>query len=170
MIAEPQPWSTSRREKGEEEPAADALVLPVGRDIEGKDLAGEFRLAAAAAAAAETEDMLVLIDRDAHIVRFALDDGGPAELAPLRRQPDQKRRRQNAGIGRAPSLDIEPRDAARVARPSAADRYLVHPVALCPVLHALGRAFLSVGVNLRARGFARGIRGPCQLWRSEEHT
>src|SRR5205814_1371829 len=81
---------------------------------------------AAAAAAAETEDMSVLIDRDAHIVRFALNDGRPAKLAPLRRQPDEKRRRQDAGVGRTPGLDIEPRDAARVACPSAADRYLVH--------------------------------------------
>src|SRR5262249_20147803 len=94
-------------EQREEQPAPDPLVLPVGRDVKGKDLAGEFRLTAAAAAAAETEDVGVPVDGDAHIARLAVDNRGPAELAPLRRQADEKRRRQNAGIGRAPGLDIE---------------------------------------------------------------
>src|SRR5436305_5599084 len=165
-------------EQCEQQPPTDPLILPVGGDIKGKDLAGKFRLATAAAAAAETEDMSVLVDRDAHIVRFALDDGRPAKLAPLRRQPDEKRRRQDAGVGRTPGLDIEPRDAARVAWPSAADRYLVHAVALCPVSRALGRALLPPLVNVTPHHLAawysrhprimvrRWSRSGCSFWRS----
>jgi hypothetical protein len=114
------------REQRQQQAAADALVLPIRRDIEGEHLAGEFGLAAAPAAAAEAEDAALLADCDPHIARLAFDDRCPADLAPLRRQADQKRRRQNPGISGSPGFDIEPGDAARIARARGSDRDLVH--------------------------------------------
>src|SRR5207302_3252580 len=113
-------------EQRKQQAAADPLVLPVGRDIEREYFAGELRRAAATAAAAKTEDLAVIIDGDPHVARLALDHCRPAKLAPLRRQPDQEWRRQNAGIGRSPSLDVDSRDALRIARSCRPDRDLLH--------------------------------------------
>jgi hypothetical protein len=71
-------------EQRQQKPAADALVLPVRRDVEGEHLAGKFRLAAAPPAAAEAEDATLLTDRDPHIARLAFDHRRPADLAALR--------------------------------------------------------------------------------------
>src|SRR5207248_880307 len=83
-------------EQREEEAAPDSLVLPVGRDVEGEDLAGELGAAPAPAAAAKTENVAIARDRDAHIARLALDHRRPAEFAAGRRKADEKRRRQDA--------------------------------------------------------------------------
>jgi len=83
-------------EQREQEPAADPLVLPVGSDVERVYLAGEFPVAAATAAA-EAENVAVIVDRHQDVARFSLDDGRPSDLAPPRRQATRK------GVARMPA-------------------------------------------------------------------
>src|SRR6516225_2023130 len=105
---------------------SDTLVLPIRSDVEREHLAREEAIAAVRTAAAEAENGTPRIDRDAHVAGLAQDHAPPTELAPPRRQPDQIGGGQQAGIGRAPSLDIETGDAPRISRSRHPDRDLTH--------------------------------------------
>src|SRR4051794_36930948 len=64
-------------EQSEQQRPADALVLPVGRDVKRKDLAGMLGAFPVPAAAAEPDNPALAVHGDAHVARLALDDGRP---------------------------------------------------------------------------------------------
>src|SRR6516164_5056988 len=105
---------------------SDTLVLPIRGDVEREHLAGEEATAAVRTAAAEAENGAHRIDSNAHVAGLAQDHAPPTELAPPLRQPDQIGGGQQAGIGRAPSLDIELGDAPRISRSRHPNRDLTH--------------------------------------------
>jgi hypothetical protein len=118
--------------------------VPLGRDIEREHLAvAAFsrcryaatartpeKLAAQPARAAEPDDnaavvaaivLVALVDGDEDDHAEPADLGAPAGLPPARVEMEEIGARQDAGIGVAPRLDVQPRDLRRVARPRPAD-------------------------------------------------
>src|SRR6516225_4483430 len=113
-------------EQCDQQAPSDTLVLPIRGDVEREHLAGEEAITAVRTAAAEAENGAPRIDSDPHVAGLAQDHAPPTELAPPLRQPHQIGGGQHAGIGRAPSLDIEPGDAPRVSWSRHPDRDLTH--------------------------------------------
>ena len=114
-------------------------ILPIRLDIECENLAGKSAVTSVRPAAAEAENGAGRINRNAHVARLAHDHASPTGLAAVLRQPDQIGCGEHSGIGGPPGLDIEPSDAARIARPRRADRDLFHR-RIVPGSAALGRA------------------------------
>ena len=102
-------------EEGDQQSPPDAQVLPIGPDIKREDLAFKKPVATVWAAAAKTENSTVIYHRNANISRLAQNDAPPSGLPSWFRQPNQIGGGEHPGIGRAPSLDIEPGDAARIS-------------------------------------------------------
>src|SRR5690242_7211716 len=126
---------------------------------------------AVAATAPEPDDLAVAVDRDAHVARLALDDGRPPDLASARRQADEKRCRQNTGIGGPPGLDVESGDATGVARSCGTDRDRAHVVPLCPVFPLLGRGYaVSAMPGWCVRNWPRWTHCPPTLFFPHEAT
>ena len=102
-------------EEGDQQASPNAQILPIGPDIEREDLALKKAVATVWATAAKTENNPVIRHRNANISRLAQNDAPPSGLPSWFGQPNQIRGGEHSGIGRAPSLDIEPGDAARIS-------------------------------------------------------
>jgi hypothetical protein len=74
------------------------------------------------AAAAEAQDIAVLVGRRHRVARPARDEARPDAGALPLREGDQQPIRQHAGIGCAPCLDIDLRDGADIGDIGGTDR------------------------------------------------
>jgi hypothetical protein len=102
-------------EEGDHETPADAKILPIGPDIKRENLARKKAVATVWATTAKTENDPGIRHRNANVSRLVQNDAPPSGLPSWFGQPNQIGGGEHSGIGRAPSLDIEPGDAARIS-------------------------------------------------------